>query len=376
MKETKNKIIPVVSPSMPPLDEYIKEISSLWETKQLTHSGPKHVELQKKLEEFLQVDHVTLYANGHLALEAALDALDLKGEVITTPFTFASTTQAILRQGLKPVFCDINPQDYTMDVSKIEALITDKTCAILPVHVYGNICDVEAIDRIAKKHNLKVIYDAAHAFHEAYKGHSVADFGDISMFSFHATKVFNTVEGGCLTYRDDIVDLLNSLKQFGQKRNSDEVPYIGTNAKMTEVHAAMGLCNLRHVEEYIEKRKNVIECYRNRLSGVDGIRLCPLQQEVKNNYAYFPVVFDPNVLGFNRDDITEVLASHNIYARKYFYPLTSDFECCQCVSDRTELPVADYVSKNVLTLPCFSDLEIDDVNRICDIILDEVAKHQ
>ena len=374
MKETNSKVIPVVSPSMPPLDEYMEEISSLWETKQLTHSGPKHVELQKQLEDFLEVEHVTLYANGHLALEAALDALNLEGEVITTPFTFASTTQAILRQGLKPVFCDINPNDYTIDVSKIEELITEKTCAILPVHVYGNICDVEEIDRIAKKHNLKVIYDAAHAFHEDYKGQSVAGFGDMSMFSFHATKVFNTVEGGCLTYRDDLVDLLNSLKQFGQKRNSDEVPYIGTNAKMTEVHAAMGLCNLRHIEEYIEKRKNVIECYRSRLSNIDGVRLCPIQQDVKNNYAYFPVVFDSAVLGMNRDHISDVLAKHNVYARKYFYPLTSDFECCENVCDSANLPVADYISKNVLTLPCYSDLEIADVNRICDIILTEISR--
>ena len=211
-------------------------------------------------------------------------------------------------------------------------------------------------------------------FHEDYKGRSVAKFGDISMFSFHATKVFNTVEGGCLTYCDDLVDLLNSLKQFGQKRNSDEVPYIGTNAKMTEVHAAMGLCNLRHIEEYIEKRKNVIECYRSRLSNIDGIRLCPIQQDVKNNYAYFPVVFDAAVLGVNRDQITDVLAKHNIYARKYFYPLTSDFECCENVCDSANLPVADYISKNVLTLPCYSDLEIADVNRICDIILTEISK--
>lgn len=260
------KKILVVNPSMPPMEEYFEEIKSLWKTKHLTHTGPKHVQLQKELEDYLNVEHVSLFANGHLALELAIQALELTGEIITTPFTFGSTTQAILRNGLTPVFCDIKEDGYTIDASKIESLITDKTSAILPVHVYGNICEVEKIQKIADKYHLKVLYDAAHAFGEIYRGTNVARLGDMSMFSFHATKVFNTVEGGCLSFSDENkVQILNGLKQFGQILYTDEVPYVGTNAKMTEIHAAMGLCNLRHIEEYILKRGQVIECYRERL---------------------------------------------------------------------------------------------------------------
>lgn len=364
------KPILVVSPSMPPMEEYMDEIKSLWETKHLTHTGPKHVELQKKLEQYLEVENVSLFANGHLALELGLQALELKGEVITTPFTFGSTTQAILRCGLTPVFCDIREDDYTIDVDKIEKLITDKTCAILPVHVYGNICQVEKIQEIADRYHLKVLYDAAHAFGEVYKGINVSKLGDMSMFSFHATKVFNTVEGGCLSFADSSkVQMLNGLKQFGQILHTDEVPYIGTNAKMTEVHAAMGLCNLRHIDEYIEKRNKVIACYKKRLSGVKGIRLCPEQADVKENYAYFPVVFEADKTGISRDFIADRLAEENIFARKYFYPLTSDFECCRNLGITADVPVARYISESVLTLPCYSDLEIEVVEHICDIIL-------
>lgn len=369
----RNKPILVVSPSMPPLEEYIEEIRSLWETKHLTHTGPKHVQLQAELEKYLDTKHVSLFANGHLALELGIQALGLTGEVITTPFTFGSTTQAILRCGLTPVFCDINPEDYTMDVDKIEDLITDKTSAILPVHVYGNICNVEKIEEIAKKYNLKVLYDAAHAFGETYKGINVANLGDMSMFSFHATKVFNTVEGGCLTFDDDDkVQLLNGLKQFGQILHTDEVPYVGTNAKMTEVHAAMGLCNLRHIDEYIENRGKVVECYRQRLSNIKGIKLCQPQADVKSNYAYFPVVFEAETLGVSRDIISEKLAEKNIFSRKYFYPLTSDFECCKERGIKADVPVAKHIAESVLTLPCYSDLSCDTVNEICDIILSAI----
>ncbi len=369
------KPILVVSPSLPPMQEYFDEISTIWETKQLTHTGPKHVKLQAELEKYLDVKHVELFANGHLALELGLQALGLTGEVITTPFTFASTTQAILRCGLTPVFCDINPDDYTMDVDKIEALITDKTSAILPVHVYGNICNVERIEEIAKKHNLKVIYDAAHAFGETYKGKNAAALGDMSMFSFHATKVFNTVEGGCLSFADDsYVQTLISLRQFGQTLHTDHVPLVGTNAKMTEMHAAMGLCNLHHVDEYIEKRAEVFACYRERLSGVPGIKLCAPQKDVKSNYAYFPVVFDSEKFGATRDQVADLLQKEQIFARKYFYPLTSDFECCKERGITADVPVAEYMASNVLTLPCFSDLSCESVNEICDIILSATEK--
>lgn len=371
------KPILVVSPSMPPFEEYVEEIKSLWTTRQLTHQGPKHKELETKLKEYFSINNVSLIANGHVALEIALNALNLNGEVITTPFTFASTTQAILRSGLKPVFCDINENDFTIDVNKMEELITDKTCAILPVHVYGNICNVERIEEIAKKYNLKVIYDAAHAFGEEYKGSNIANYGDISMFSFHATKVFNTVEGGCLCYHDSsLVPTINSIKQFGQVVGTDDVPMIGTNAKMTEMHAAMGLCNLRHIDEYIVKRKKVVECYRYYLQDIDGIKISPIQENVKNNYSYFPVSFDQDVLGISRDEISDILISHNVFPRKYFYPLTSDFKCCKDLKIFADVPIARKISNQILTLPCFSDLSVKKVEEICHIILNSISNRK
>lgn len=365
------KTINVVSPSLPPLEEYVEEISSMWETGILTHTGPKHVKLQKELEEYFGVANVVLFANGHLALELGLEAMGVTGEVITTPFTFGSTTQAILRNGLTPVFCDIKENDYTMDGDKIEALITDKTSAILPVHVYGNMCEDEKIRDIARRHGLKVIYDAAHAFGEVYKGTNAANLGDMSMFSFHATKVFNTVEGGCLAFADgSMVQHLNGLKQFGQIVGTEQAPYIGTNAKMTEMHAAMGLCNMKHIGEYIARRKKVVEQYRKRLTGVQGIRLCPVQEGVVSNYAYFPVVFEEQKSGVGREAVIKKLADNDIHVRKYFYPLTSDLECCRKLGLHAEVPVARYISDRVLTLPCYSELALEDVDRICDLVLE------
>lgn len=376
MKKEEKKIF-VVKPSLPSLEEYMEEIQDIWETGIMTHNGPKHHKLQAELEKLLDTPHVTLFANGHLALELGIEALGLKGsgEVITTPFTFGSTTQAILRNGLTPVFCDIRDDDFTIDCDKIEALITDKTVAILPVHVYGNVCDVDRIQEIADKHGLKVIYDGAHAFGEFYKGRSTANFGDMTMFSFHATKVFNTVEGGCLTYADDDkVVLLDGLKQFGQILQTESTPYIGTNAKMTEIHAAMGLCNIPHFAEYIAKREKAVSVYRERLGSVEGIRLSVVQEDVVSNYAYFPAVFEHEKTGISRDDVAQKLAENNIFARKYFYPLCSDFECCTELGIKSDVPVAKYVSERVLTLPLYSDLTIEDVNRICDVILSAMGK--
>lgn len=364
------KKIYVVRPSLPPLEEFLEEIRDMWETGILTHQGPKHNELQRRLQEYMEAENITLFANGHLALELGLGALGLSGEVITTPFTFGSTVQTILRNGLTPVFCDINPEDYTIDCEKIEALITEKTSAILPVHVYGNLCHVEKIQEIADKYGLKVVYDAAHAFGEKFKGESIARYGDMSMFSFHATKVFQTVEGGCLTYRDGSRrELLEGLRQFGQIVGTERTPYIGTNAKMTDMHAAMGLCNLRHVDEYIRKRKSVVERYRMRLSDVKGIRLCREQEHVTSNYAYFPVVFEEKDTGISREDALQCLSDHGIYARKYFYPLCCDFECCRTRGLSADVPVARHISDRVLTLPCYSDLALEDVDRICELVL-------
>ena len=351
---------------MPNFEEYIEEIKDLWERKWLTNMGSKHKALEFQLLEYLKVPNITLYTNGHLALECAIAALNLSGEVITTPFTFASTTHAIVRNGLKPVFCDINPDDYTIDVEKIESLITEKTSAIIPVHVYGNVCDIEAIDRIAKKHNLKVIYDAAHTFGVTVNGQGIGTFGDASMFSFHATKVFNTIEGGAVTYNDSsIKQVLNDLKNFGIT-GPEAVEYVGGNAKMNEFQAAMGICNLRHVNGEIIKRKKVVERYIENLKDITGIQLSKKQVDVESNYAYFPVVFDGYKM--TRDEVFEKLKDNDIIARKYFYPLTNSFECYKDQYDVDETPVAKYIAERVLTLPLYADLPLEDVDRICEII--------
>jgi len=366
-----SEIINVTRSSMPSFEEYCEEIKELWDSHWLTNMGVKHKQLQTQLEQYLAVPHVTLYTNGHLALENVIAAMNLPagGEVITTPFTFASTTHAIVRNGLVPVFCDINDVDYTMDVTKIEALITEKTCAIVPVHVYGNICDVETIQAIADKYGLKVIYDAAHAFGVTYKGIGIGNFGDASMFSFHATKVFNTIEGGAVTFAaDDLEDILYDMKNFGI-RGPENVVFVGGNAKMNEFQAAMGICNLRHVEEEIEKRKRIVERYHSRLSGVPGIKLSIQQQNVKCNYAYFPVVFAG--YKYDRDEVFGRLQKQNIIARKYFYPLSNSFKCYQNLptAGAEKTPVAKYIADRVLTLPLYADLELETVDRICDLIL-------
>ncbi len=364
--------INVTRSSLPSYEEYCEEIKELWDSRWLTNMGAKHSLLQAELERRLSVPHVTLYTNGHLALEAVLQAMNLPagGEVITTPFTFASTTHAIVRNGLVPVFCDVNDTDYTMDVTKIEQLITSKTVAIVPVHVYGNLCDVDEIQRIADAHGLKVVYDAAHAFGASYRGQSSACFGDASMFSFHATKVFNTIEGGAVCYHEDtLVKKLDDQKNFGMS-SAEYIPYVGYNAKMNEFQAAMGICNLRHLDGEIAKRKAVVERYRSHLSGVKGIKLCPKQPEVTSNYAYFPVVFEED-FGADRETVCAALGAEGIGARKYFYPLTNSFACYQNLptagTDKT--PIAAYLAERVLTLPLYADLALEDVDRICNIIL-------
>lgn len=361
--------ISVTKSSLPPIEEYIDEIKDIWETVWLTNMGVKHQQLEEKTKEYLNADNLCLLNNGHMALELALEALDLKGEVITTPFTFASTTHAIVRKGLTPVFCDINEKDYTIDVDKIEQLITPNTCAILPVHVYGNVCDIEAIEKIAKKHNLKVIYDAAHTFGVQYKGVGMGKFGDASCFSFHATKVFNTIEGGAVCYKDDSLDKsFKQLRNFGFK-NSECIEMIGCNSKMNEFCAAMGLCNLKYIESDIEQRKNIVEQYRKRLSGVEGIIICDEQKDVKSNYSYFPVLIDEQKFGANRNDVYQVLMDNNIFARKYFYPLTNQFDCYAGRFDANKTPVALRISQQVLTLPLYVGLTAEQVDLICDTIL-------
>nr|WP_300572062.1 DegT/DnrJ/EryC1/StrS family aminotransferase [uncultured Acetatifactor sp.] len=364
-----NRQIVVTRSSMPELREYMDEIEGLWDSHWLTNMGVKHKALQKELKDYLDVENVELLTNGHMALELTLQAMNLQGEVITTPFTFASTTHAIVRNGLKPVFCDIDPVTYTMDVEKIEAMITDRTCAIMPVHVYGNVCNVEEIERIAHRYELKVIYDAAHSFGESYKGQGIGCFGDASCFSFHATKVFNSIEGGAVCFHDQrLGKALYELKNFGI-HGPEEVSAVGANAKMNEFCAAMGLCNLRHVDEEIDKRRLVAERYRGHLEGMEGLQLNRIQPEVKSNYAYFPIIIEEKTFGASRVEVFDRLAEQGIGARKYFYPLTNTFSCFHREYDVSETPVALHISKRVLTLPLYADLGMEDVDRICKVIL-------
>lgn len=360
----------VTRTSMPDFEEYVEEIRSIWDNRWLTNMGPKHKKLQEELADYLAVENVELVTNGHMALELALQALELKGEVITTPFTFASTTQAIVRCGLEPVFCDIDPVSFTMDTDMLESLINERTCAILPVHVYGNICDVERIDEIARRHGIRVIYDAAHAFGITVNGRGIGSFGDVSCFSLHATKVFNSIEGGALCYSDEAFgEEIVRLKNFGI--GTGGVESIGGNAKMNEFCAAMGLCNLRHVGEVIAARKAVVERYMEHLGGIDGLSFNPVQSGVERNYSYFPVVFDSDRFGRSRDQVFEALHANDIIARRYFYPLTSSFPCYGGRFDPDRTPVAKRISEQVLTLPLYADLAFEDVDRICGIVLDK-----
>ena len=359
--------INVTRSSMPPFEEYCEEIRDLWDSHWLTNNGQKHIALQGALSEYLHTPQLELFTNGHLALEALIAALSLEpGEIITTPFSFASTTHAIVRRGFHPVFADVLP-DGTIDPQSVRRLITPETRAILPVHVYGNLCDVERIRQIADAHGLKLVYDAAHAFGERLNGTGVAAFGDLSMFSFHATKVFHTIEGGCVCFRDEAYGrLLDGEKNFGLMGGEDRYECPGGNAKMNEFQAAMGLCGLRHLDENTSLRAAVAARYRERLSGVPGIALCAPQPGVESNHAYFPVLFD----GFrlDRDGVAAALAAEQVFARKYFYPATNTFACYRDTLDCGHTPNADYAAAHVLTLPLYPDLPLAEVDRICRII--------
>lgn len=361
--------IMVTQSSMPVYEDYAEKIKKIWDTRWLTNMGEYHVDLQNRLKQYLDVPNLDLFVNGHMALELALQAFNLSGEVITTPFTFASTTHAIVRNGLTPVFCDINEDDYTMDVSCIEKLITDRTTAIVPVHVYGTVCNVEEISRIANKYGLKVIYDAAHAFGVKYKGKGIGNYGDAAMYSFHATKVFNTIEGGAVVYKDNQVgEKLRRLKNFGIK-DEEVVDDIGANAKMNEFSAAMGLCNLDYVDGAIEARGKLVDTYREMLEGITGIQLPIQQKDVVTNNAYFPIVVDEKKYGYTRNELVDELKENGIYARKYFYPLTNTFDCFHGKFSTDTTPIALKISKRVLTLPLYADLEQSDVRRICEIVV-------
>ena len=368
----------VTRPSIPDINEYMEEIRPAFENRVLTNMGPIYKKLQNQLIEYLGVKQLSMFVNGHMALEIAIQGMGLReagerlggGEVITTPFTFVSTAHAISRNGLKPVFCDIRTSDYTMDPAQIEPLITPHTVAIVPVHVYGNVCAVETIQEIANRHGLKVIYDAAHAFGVTYKGVGIGNYGDASMFSFHATKVFNSIEGGAVAFKnEDYRRWFHELKNFGI-HSSEAVDSIGGNAKMNEFAAAMGICNLRRLGASMQSRKAVFERYYQRLSNIPGIVLCAPQANVSPNYAFLPVRFEEEKFGRSRDDVFEALKQQDVFARKYFYPAVNEMSCYASLGQSDSTPIAHKVSAQVLTLPLYEGLSLDDVDMICDIILD------
>ncbi|WP_044957988.1 DegT/DnrJ/EryC1/StrS family aminotransferase [Butyrivibrio sp. LC3010] len=377
--------IHVTRSSMPSYEEYIEAIKPLWDSHWLTNMGKYHKELEKQLREYLDVPYVSLMVNGHLSLELTLQSFGFPegSEVITTPYTFISTTHAIVRNRLVPVFCDIKPEDGTIDESKIEDLITEKTVAIMPVHVYGNICNDEAIAKIAYKYNLKVIYDACHAFGEriisedtkgnkTYRG--VGNLGHASVFSFHATKVFNTVEGGASVFKDpELYEKLYNLKNFGI-RGEELVVAVGANAKMNELCAIMGLCNLKHIENAIAARKKCNDRYTSALVSVPRIKLLTPREDVTRNYAYYPIIVADGYK-CTRDELYLKLREHNIFPRKYFYPITSDQACFKNKYKNCKLDAARDMADHILMLPIFEDLSPEDQDRILDIVLNPNKMH-
>ena len=365
-----DKKILVTQSLMPPYEEYIEAIKPLWESHWLTNMGIYHKELEEKLKDYLKVSELSLMVNGHMALELAIQAFGFPegSEVITTPFTFISTTHAIVRNRLIPVFCDVKLTDGTIDETKIEDLITEKTVAILPVHVYGNLCNVEGIQRIADKYNLRVIYDAAHAFGVEYRERGIGSYGDASIFSFHATKVFNTIEGGAVALSDHrIYEKLYNLKNFGI-RGEELVSDVGANAKMNEFAAIMGLCNLKHIDEAIEQRKKRAELYKKSFETIKGIRLLDKCEEVSNNYAYFPIIVEDDY-SKSRDELYDYLKDNGIYSRKYFYPITADQACFKNMYRKISLENARELSRKVLVLPLYERLSLESIEEIIELII-------
>ncbi len=362
----------VTRSSMPSFEEYCEAIRPLWDSHWLTNMGKYHRELEERLKEYLDVPEVSLTVNGHMALELAVQSFGFPegSEIITTPFTFISTTHAIVRNRLQPVFCDVKKTDGTIDETKLEKLITPKTVAILPVHVYGHICNIEAIQNIAEMYGLKVIYDACHAFGETYKGQGIAGFGDASVFSFHATKVFNTIEGGAVcSSNHEIYEKLYNLKNFGI-RGEELVVSVGANAKMNEFQAIMGLCNLKHLDAAVKSRCHVYELYNDALRDVPGIRSFSENRQIQYNYAYYPVLIEDKY-PISRDELYFRLAKQGIHTRKYFYPITADQACFKNRYRDAKLDTARWLSEHVLLLPIYEGLEDSDVSLITDILRGE-----
>lgn len=361
-------MINTARPDLPEIVKYFEYLKRIWSTRWMTNNGEFVISLEKKLDEYLRVKNLLLFSNGTLALQLALKALKLKGEVITTPFTFATTTNMILWEGLTPVFADIDPYTFNLDPKDVEKKISKRTSAILAVHVYGNPCYVEELQEIADKHNLKLIYDAAHAFGVEYKSQSVLNWGDASMLSFHATKVFHTIEGGALVIKDEkLVEELKLLRNHGIK-SEEEVVLIGTNAKMNEFQAAMGLCNLENVDKSFRMREVIYNSYKEKLCDVQGIKFQKIIAS-KYNYSYMPICFE-NIR--KRDEVFLKLSANGIKARKYFFPLTANFDYFrnhgENLVEKYDLDVSTEISNGVLCLPIYPDLEMLVIDKITKII--------
>jgi dTDP-4-amino-4,6-dideoxygalactose transaminase len=363
-------MITVTKPFLPPLEEFIPYLEMIWNTKQLTNNGPFHEQLESELAEYLGVKYISLFANATLGLVTALQALRISGEVITTPFSFVATTHALWWNKITPVFVDVEPEYLNLDPSKIEAAITPRTTAILPVHVYGNPCNSGEIQRVADRYGLKVIYDAAHAFGVKKDGISVLNQGDLSVVSFHATKVYSTIEGGAIIcHSKKMKHHIDNLKNFGF-RDETVVEEPGINAKLNEVQAAYGLLQLKYIDKLILRRRDIALLYRELLADVPGVRFLPDMEGVTHGYSYFPILIDVEIYGESRDALYNRLKGYNIFSRRYFYPLISAFDpYCNLPSARDEnLPHATKAANNVLCLPMYADLEKSDVELICSII--------
>ena len=364
------KPVYITQPLLPDLAEFKNLLESVWESKQLTNNGKMAKRLESELASFLHAEHLSLFSNGTIALQLACRILRLHGEVITTPFTFAATSHALYWNNLKPVFCDIEENTYTLDPDKIEELTTPETTAILPVHVYGNPCKVDKIQEIAYKHGLRVIYDAAHAFGVEVSGLPICSFGDISMFSLHATKIYHTIEGGALSFNSPwLKKRADELRNFGIV-NEEKVMEPGMNGKLNEIQAAMGLLLLKQVEKEIGRRKEITRLYRDMLQDIPGLFCSRDMEGVKHNYPYFVVRIGRDDFGMDRNDLYNKLKEYNIFARKYFYPLCSSFNCYRNLSsaDGLNLPVAEKISEQVLALPLYGGLSNENVEKICCII--------
>jgi dTDP-4-amino-4,6-dideoxygalactose transaminase len=360
----------VTRPTLPDRKAVYEKIDEIWDSQWVTNNGRQHRFFESKLKDYLNTPNVSVFCNGTMALQMACQALRLSGEVITTPFTFAATPHVLYWNNLKPVFCDIEPDTFNLDPKRIESLISPQTSAILPVHTFGYPCDIEAIQKIADSYGIRVIYDAAHCFGVEINDNPIGIFGDLSMFSFHATKVFHTFEGGALTFKDNsIKERLELSKNFGFK-NEETIVMPGINGKMNEFQAAIGILMLEIIEDEIRKRKELTMVYRDRLKNIAGINFRGDIPGVKHNYYNFAVTIDTNEFGISRDKLYNTLKEYNIFTRRYFYPLCSRFQCYSNYpsSAPENLPVAEKISKSILTLPLYGTLREEDIHKICDVI--------